>query len=140
MSEPAGGWIRYPWAKSGQRRALTALVTPLAGKAAVSLAETFDTNIYRPGSVIFYRSHVPVACYLLRYGSVVLEFGHGSRAARGIVVEGPAILGHWHAVNAAAYPVTARAITAAAVALIPRAESGRLKLGASGEPAPVGRV
>ncbi|MEK7475043.1 MAG: hypothetical protein AAB152_05350 [Candidatus Coatesbacteria bacterium] len=140
MSEPAGTWGRYPWAKSGQRRALAALVAPVAGKSVVSLAERFATNIYRPGAVIFYRSHVPLACYLLRHGSVVLEFGHGNRAARGIVVEGPAILGHWHAVNAAAYPVTARAITAAVVALIPRADSGRLKFGASGELSTIGRV
>lgn len=143
MADPGMSWAAYPWAKPGQRRALAGLVMPLAGKAALALADRFDSNVYRPGTVLFYRSHLPLACYLLSHGSVVLEFGHGNRAARGIMVEGPAMLGHWHALKGQAYPVTARAVTPAVVALIPRRESGQIKLPRTGDAPlaiPVGRV
>lgn len=131
MADRPGSWNAAAWAKPAQRRRAGDLVDRLTQESAQAISEAFASNIYRPGTVIFYRSHVPVACYLVRHGSVILEFGSGNRAARGLVIESPAILGYRHVLHGTGFPVTARAITAAVVTPIPRSHASRLKLGRS---------
>lgn len=107
--------------------ALGDLVVRIHGDSAKSIAERFGSDMFRPGEIIFYRGHRPVASFLLRHGSVSLEFGSGGRRARGTVVEAPAMLGHGHALGGRAYPVTARAVTPAVVSRIPSAEARSLR-------------
>ncbi len=125
-ADPVVVWGSYPWAKAGVRRKLAGLVLCLPARTAVDILERYPVDLYRPGAVLFYRSHLPLACHLVRHGSVALEFGHGSRAARGIVIEGPALLGHWHTANRRAYPVTARAITSVVAVSIPHPDLPKL--------------
>jgi len=126
VAEPGVAWAAYPWAKAGMRRKLAGLVLRLPARIATDILERYPVDLYRPGAVLFYRSHLPLACHLVRHGSIALEFGHGSRAARGIVIEGPALLGHWHTSNRRAYPVTARAITSVVAVAIPHPDLRKL--------------
>lgn len=110
------------------RKRLQSFVTPVAAGLATRLATRYPVSLYRPGTVMFYRNHHPLGCILVRQGQVSLEFGHGNRAARGILVEGPVMIGQWHAVHRAPFPVTARAISPTVVAHVPRGDAGALRV------------
>ncbi len=114
-------WPSHPWVAAALRRKLEALVSPPRGRVAAA-RDHGSPSEYRSGSVIFYRGHEPLGCYLLLQGRVALESGHGNRAARGVIVEGPVMLGAWHAEHGEAWPVTARALTPALVAHLPRVD------------------
>ncbi len=117
-------WSRYPWAKAAVRRRLARFVRRVPSAQAARISARYPASLYRPGTVMLYRHHRPLGCVLLRQGQVSLEFGHGSRAARGILVEGPVLIGQWHAMHRAPFPVTARAMSPAVVAHVPRGDAG----------------
>lgn len=109
------------------RRRLQSFVTTVPAGVASRLATRYPASLYRPGTVMFYRNHHPLGCILVREGQVSLEFGHGNRAARGILVEGPVMIGQWHAVHRAPFPVTARAVSPTVVAHVPRGDAAALR-------------
>lgn len=115
MSEPMAGWTRHPRMSVPMRRKLDALVQRLPLKVAKELAADSTQSRYEPGSVLFYRDHVPYGSYLLLRGSVSLDMGHGSRMGRGVIVEAPTLLGYRQAADRHPSPVTARAVTTALV-------------------------
>lgn len=109
------------------RRRLASFVSSIPAGQAARIANRYPVSLYRPGTVMFYRNHAPLGCILVRQGQVSLEFGHGNRAARGILIEGPVVIGQWHAVHRAPFPVTARAVSPTVVAHVPRGDAASLR-------------
>ncbi len=127
MRDGGIAWGRYPWATAAIRRRLADFVHKVPAGVAARVAARYPVSLYRPGTVMFYRNHHPLGCILVRQGEVSLEFGHGSRSARGIHVEGPVLLGRRQALLRAPFPVTARAVSPAVVAHVPRVDAGTIR-------------
>lgn len=125
---PTIPWSRYPWLTPALKRKLSTMIINLPARAAKSLAHRYASSEMAPGCVLFYRDHHPFGAYLLTRGTVSLEQGRGRRAGRGVVIEGPALLGFDHAVKREAYPITARTLTQASVCLIPAPDASKIKM------------
>ena len=118
-------WTRFPWATRPLRARLEGLVRRTTTREAGGLARRNPSSVYQPGTVLFYRGHAPLGGFLLTRGRLAFEAGHGSRAARGIEVEAPAVIGGSAKAIPARWPVTARAVTVAHVTYLPHATCPR---------------
>ena len=120
-------WERYPWATADVRRKFNTLVQRPSEREIRKWCRRGPGSVFDPGCVLFYRDHLPLGSSLLVEGSVSLDLGRGGRPGRAVLIEAPALLGAWYALQHASYPATARATTRAVVCLVPRSEIPRLE-------------
>ncbi len=109
-------------------RRLRGLVRCLPLWTVKRLAAESVTNLIEPGSVIFYRGHVPYGCHLLISGQVALDLGHSKRLGHNVVVRAPVLFGYMDEDGTKEYPATARAITPALISYIESGEKLAAKL------------